>query len=172
MSDDRLIHEIADRYDPRWLPQRSRDRREYAPPERPSEIRRWRRRLMWLAGLAAAAVVFVPLATNDHRAFQARPVSAAHRLYESDCSLCHDRKGRAAWRLLPGVQAHSVSDAACMDCHREVASSDHHAERHVSGVLETSQSCAQCHVEHLGTEGLFALADQKCVQCHRDLHVA
>lgn len=129
---------------------------------RAGSLRTWRSGLSWFVlALGAGLIVFLLVGTRDRRAFQAAPVSRVHRPINEDCHTCHTRGFQTARRLWPGgASAHSVSDAACTQCH---PGSVHHKRQ----VGETA--CASCHREHRGEYLLAQLNDQTCTTCHADL---
>jgi hypothetical protein len=79
--------------------------------------------------------------------------------------MCHDQSGHTAWRLVTlRDDYHSVSNAACQDCH--------HAADHASGLVvvdSASSSCVDCHQEHRPDRGLSDVTDSNCTRCHRQL---
>jgi hypothetical protein len=77
-------------------------------------------------------------------------VSTVHRLFEDDCSRCHQN----AWQ--------NVDDTGCKSCH-DLA--DHQMQQALT------PRCADCHQEHqTAQENLRALSDSSCTQCHANLH--
>ncbi len=150
--DARNIDKIAERYDLVWQRQ-------------PNRMLRARRFVTWICAAIGLIVVGIPFLINDHRAYESRCVSEAHRLFEVSCRDCHDRQWQPLLRLVTANdRARSVSDQACQKCHAE-QTRDHHAS-----VLtpEEPRDCVQCHQEHRG-RSLLELADATCTQCHADL---
>lgn len=79
-------------------------------------------------------------------------VSTVHRLFEDDCSKCHQN----AWQ--------NVTDTGCKSCH-DMA--DHQTQQ------AWTPRCADCHQEHQqAQENLRALSDASCTQCHANLQRA
>ena len=118
--------------------------------KKPYWFRNWRRRLTIAAPLAAAigAVPFILGVGGGKKAFSSGPVSRAHAIYESDCSLCH-------------TQSFSrVADAACKKCHDGPI----HQANAVGEIR-----CAECHLEHRGALRLAEVTDKQCTRCHGDL---
>jgi hypothetical protein len=62
---------------------------------------------------------------------------------------------------------------ACLNCHGASISHDISSmtARHgaVGSLSEKNSSCAHCHTEHEGTNGLLEIADAQCITCHSDL---
>jgi mono/diheme cytochrome c family protein len=121
------------------------------------------RRGLWnkaFLGLAAAVVAVVGLAavalTRQLSAFQPGDLTAVHAqvVGTNDCAACH-----APWR--------GAADAGCESCHAVGAESP--ARPHHPSVLPAAERCTACHLEHQGADGLMAVADRQCLDCHRDL---
>lgn len=111
-------------------------------------------------GFATALVTLGVLAalplTHRLAAFQPGSLTAVHAqvVGTDDCAACH-----TPWR--------GVSDAGCDTCHAPGAESP--APPHHSSVLPAAERCTACHLEHQGTDGLMAVSDRQCLDCHRDL---
>lgn len=134
---------------------------------RPSGPGRWTL-LLSLAALLVGAGVLTAVVANKrwHSAFQAGPLITAHATFANDCAQCHTKDFATAARFLPGSEASTVGDEACLRCHD--------AGRHVAhqtaftGERNQASRCAVCHREHLG-QSLTRLPDATCTQCHADL---
>jgi hypothetical protein len=124
--------------------------------DKPNRFRDWRRRLMWIAPLAALIGVapFVAGVGGSERAFSNGPVSRPHSVFESNCAACHAERFS------------SVSDASCQGCHD---GPPHPAKALDAGVSARQIRCAQCHIEHLGQRPLAAVANRNCTVCHSNL---
>jgi hypothetical protein len=128
---------------------------------RPRRLRRFRRWLIWLILLASIAAVALTLWPGKRRIYQAGPLSAAHAMFNDDCTHCHTEAFQTAFRLLPGhTEVHSVSDAACTHCHDGPLHNPQQA---------SSPACATCHQEHRGRMLLADVAPRHCATCHADL---
>ncbi len=94
------------------------------------------------------------LAGGDHL-WDSGPMSRSHRFFGQQCQACH----REAFQR--------VTNAACADCH---ADQPHHSDDaellRVSGLSE--QRCADCHVEHNGSEALIMTDQKLCTGCHTE----
>jgi hypothetical protein len=98
------------------------------------------------------------------------PVTAAHAMWENDCSACHVSftpiAGDAAAASLIGDKA--AIDAKCQACHNISTKSNslgHHASKDPAML-----ACSSCHFEHRGrTETLVRIADASCTNCHADI---
>lgn len=129
---------------------------------RPRGLRRWRRRLAWalfllcLIGVGVAA--FVP---GSKQLVQSAPVTSAHRMFNHDCSRCH-QKSFATLRKLDPSHAfdHVVSDQTCLSCHDVPAH---------NRLAKNGTACAACHREHRGIESLTRVEDKQCAKCHGNL---
>ena len=148
---------------------------------RPRGMRLWRRRLTkyLFFGLLALLAVSVAASLNGGRTaaiFQAGPLSPAHVGINGDCAGCHTQPFRTAWRFSPihsGV--HSVTDAACKQCHADDARNPSTSTRpgpiappHNAIVLG-EPNCATCHREHRGQVVLARVPDGDCLGCHENL---
>lgn len=111
-------------------------------------------------GLAAALVTLGVLAalplTRQLDAFQPGDLTAAHAqvVGADDCAACH-----APWR--------GAASTGCAGCHAADAESP--ARPHHPSVLPAAEQCTACHLEHQGADGLMAVTDRQCLDCHRDL---
>src|SRR5262245_43338967 len=81
-------------------------------------LRGWRKwvtfSLFALAGVAAAW----SLRPGNHWSHQAGPLSAAHTLFQDDCTKCHTASFQPLARLTPGAGGGpSTPDSACLSCH-------------------------------------------------------
>ncbi|MGH9672495.1 MAG: hypothetical protein ACRD44_04890, partial [Bryobacteraceae bacterium] len=122
---------------------------------RPAFFRDFRRKLAWIAPLAAAAGVlpFV-VGLGGESVFVNGPVSRAHAIIAENCAACHTEKFS------------SVANAACLKCHD---GPPHPAKAVDTAKLIAEPRCAQCHLEHRGQVLLAEVADGNCTTCHRDL---
>jgi hypothetical protein len=123
---------------------------------KPNAFRDWRRRLTWMAPLAAAVAVapFIAGVGDSGKVFSNGSVTRAHRIFEGDCAACHTELFS------------SVSYAACARCH---AGPPHPAKAIDTARPARSPRCASCHVEHRGERLLAEVADGNCTSCHADL---
>ena len=87
------------------------------------------------------------------RLWESGPMSRAHRFFGQDCGGCHEQPFRR------------VRDGACLECHK---GQPHHADDaellRASGLEQWR--CADCHLEHTGSDGLIATAPRLCTDCH------
>ncbi|AMV21205.1 cytochrome c3 family protein [Planctomyces sp. SH-PL14] len=177
MPDQRRLKDIASRYDVEVARQVNR-------------TRVWRRRLVWLSGVLTLFLL-IPVLGGDHRAFQARPISDGHRVFEKNCKACHDQSFATFRRLLHfDNRIHSTSDAQCQTCHAETSENHIHQQFTVNGrfpdklllgdfltgtaITDLEKQfdeigCAGCHVEHNGGSLLAAITDEHCTRCHAKL---
>ena len=81
-------------------------------------------------------------------------ISQVHSFFASDCKKCH----ALAFQL--------VRDVDCVTCHASIGA-------HVSSTVHfdefTNRRCASCHMEHRGFQGLAAIEQKACAECHGDL---
>ncbi len=168
MADERRLDKIASRYDLDVL--RHKD---------PYRLMRFRLSAVFLFGSVLACV---PWLLGDHRAFESRCVSNAHKSFEQNCSACHDRSGAPIWRMITLDNSWtSTSDTKCLACHRE-SNNDHlrsatnaeevvwknrqlDLEKTLKGEL-SQLKCAGCHDEHRGLTELAQVPDAQCSNCH------
>ena len=183
MSDPRRLKSIASRYD--------LDVTRHRDP-----WRMLRSRLSYIFALGSI-VACLPWLLGDHRAFQSRCVSDAHRVFEQKCQNCHDRSLVPLWRMVTFDNTiHSTSDKKCSVCHRE-SNEDHLSpsisgnapllSKRAEGANEISDGrhetltrqlqahfselgCAGCHQEHRGHLQLADVADAHCSKCHFTAH--
>ena len=83
------------------------------------------------------------------------PLSGGHRVFGAKCSTCH----RHAFQ--------PVSDEACKDCHKQVASHLPAGELH--SITFKDVRCSSCHQDHRGKAGLIQHNSSICVACHADI---
>ena len=168
MADRRRLKTIASRYDLDVL--RHRD---------PLRLMRFRLSALFLFGTILACV---PWLLGDHRAFESRCVSNAHKSFEQNCSQCHDQRGAPLWRMITlNNSCTSTSDTKCLKCHRksntdhflpntkdeEVAWENRHAiPKEELETLIIPLKCAGCHEEHRGHTKLAQVSDVQCSHCH------
>jgi hypothetical protein len=136
----------------KWLAQRL----DLSYRNRPAFLRVLRRRVAWIA-VAASAVAAIPMVMGvaaGKRALLTGPVSSSHQIFLDRCEVCH----RKAFTTVP--------DAACVACHDGPA---HPAKTIDTALLRTSTACADCHMEHRGSEALASVSNRNCTNCHRDL---
>ena len=155
-----------------------------------------RSRLSYIFAIGSIAAC-IPWLLGDHRAFQARCVSDAHRVFEQDCKSCHDRSLAPLSRMVTFDNTiHSTSDKKCQACHPQ--SNEDHLSPSISGDArlltkrgedigelregrdETLKrqlhahflklGCAGCHQEHRGHLHLADVADEHCSTCHSTIH--
>ena len=129
------------------------------------------RRRMWMISVAACLVAFVWLMAvsvkEDYRVYEAGDVATAHKSFENDCAQCHTSWAPLERLVLLDSSIHSTSNEKCIRCHDGLS---HYRNSDGSSVTgNTAMSCAACHREHQGDEGLAVVADRHCVTCHSDL---
>lgn len=83
------------------------------------------------------------------------PISAGHVGFGNDCRQCHQT---------PFVQ---VRDQACTACHAGIG--PHIADAALQTTVFGDKSCASCHRDHKGLEGLAQGDTAQCVDCHADV---
>jgi len=83
-------------------------------------------------------------------------LAAGHRTFGMQCSSCHT----AAFE--------GVSDAACTECHAEVA--QHLPADHSHHARLDQNRCADCHPAHAGKREATRLSMVQCVGCHAGLN--
>lgn len=133
---------------------------------------------------------------GDHRVFESRCASDAHRAFGQNCQACHDRQMVPLLRMATlDNTRHSTTDQKCQVCHRETNSD--HVARVVPADLTTALAkasitpqdasskqtleqllrpkfdaigCAGCHQEHRGNSILAHVADANCTDCHQTPH--
>ena len=117
-------------------------------------FRNWR---LWLSigipALGACWIVYA-LVSRNQNVYTKGPLSSAHAVLTTNCSLCHVRG--ASFRAL-------VPDKACLGCHDAPA----HNQRQTF-----TPNCSSCHVEHHGTARLAETPDSGCTSCHGHLKTA
>lgn len=171
MPDARILDDIKTRYD-------------LEIERRPDRLRRMRAGLCWLSAAASCLLAAVWLFA-DHRVFESRCVSDAHRMFEMECSACHDQSF-APLRRMAWFDNHqfSTSNEKCQSCHREtvadhvapfdfaVGKVDAHRRTKLGEDLKGvfgQMGCAGCHQEHRGHDELSLVADTNCTACHADV---
>lgn len=91
----------------------------------------------------------------DDRIWLSGEISAPHQHFSRDCQRCHQQ---------PFVR---VRDAACAECHGDVAA---HADPARFPLPELQATpCAACHSEHNGDAYLVQRNQVLCADCHADL---
>jgi hypothetical protein len=150
-----------------------RDPKAFAGPFELDYYRRARklRRLKWWLSVVAFVVSLVAVTAlaarpSWHTAFQAAPVSHVHLQFGVDCAACHDRPFATAKRIIPGLQATSVSDGKCLACHDAGRHNPHQLRD--TGENGQAANCVDCHREHRGPR-LNQFTDATCTSCHADL---
>ena len=133
--------------------------------KRPHPFRRWRLILSIAVPVVAGAWLLVYAGQGNLRIYNPDTVSTAHKMFESDCKVCHGPGPAPGSTTLAGVGGGPgywarVSDNACTACH---AGPQHHSNE------AFTPPCASCHIEHRGRERLMEAADRHCTQCHGDL---
>jgi predicted CXXCH cytochrome family protein len=125
---------------------------------RPDRFRDLKRKLMWIAPLAAAALAapFLAGLGPAEKVFSNGPVSRAHAIFEKNCSVCHEKAFS------------SVADASCLKCHDGPS---HPAKAVDTAVPLRLPRCVSCHVEHQRgkAETLSSVASANCTSCHGSL---
>jgi predicted CXXCH cytochrome family protein len=133
-------------------------------------IRTW----SWLLALLAAFLFFlVPftlnlfhvtpethLLTRAHEQPKAAPtgvwtsgaVSSPHRFFGAACETCHE---------IPFIP---VRDQACLNCHDGIES--HAMEARFPGASFRTNTCSDCHKEHMGNQSITLNNQRFCVSCH------
>jgi len=123
---------------------------------------RGKRKWVTLAFFALTGVLATwSLLPGRHWSHQAGPVSAAHAMFNEDCTKCHTAAFQPLARLVSNdAGIRSTPDAACLQCHDGPI---HHETQF------RTPSCAECHREHRGVPRLARVADGHCTACHKDL---
>jgi hypothetical protein len=126
--------------------------------KRPNRFRDLKKKLMWLAPLAAAAAA-APFLTGigpAEKVFSNGPISRSHAIFEQNCSVCHEKSFS------------SVADASCLKCHDGPS---HPAKAVDTAVPLQLPRCVTCHVEHQRgqVERLTDVASGNCTSCHDSL---
>ena len=83
------------------------------------------------------------------------PLAGGHGVFGAKCSVCHQRQFRP------------VPDAACSECHKQVAL--HLAKNDLHASVFKKVRCTSCHLDHIGRAGLVLHDSSGCVSCHGDL---
>lgn len=83
------------------------------------------------------------------------PLSGGHGVIGTKCSICH----QSAF--------HSVSDAVCLGCHKQIKL--HLAKDEIHADAIKNMRCTECHLDHRGHEGILPHNSSKCVACHADI---
>ena len=110
----------------------------------------FRRRFALVGMVAVAAGLGLWLfmrTTGGHMQYNPGPVTQNHASFGARCESCHD-------------PFQNVQNEACLSCH---PSRDH------SQFVVRDADCRECHVEHLGDQGLLDVDNRTCVACHGDL---
>lgn len=109
------------------------------------------RRRYFLAGtvvtLAGLGLWYFMTSTGGHLQYMPGPVTQNHATFGERCESCHD-------------PFENIRNDACLACH---------PSREHSPFVVQDADCRDCHVEHLGDEGLLDVGNQACVTCHGDL---
>lgn len=140
--------------------------RQYTSAVDPSII--WKRRLSWVAlliGLAYGGWLFLPTSAKQ---MSTGELSKAHHAWnQTGCEKCHAPLSPIKHTSFGRTQqAISENNDRCNSCHKI---SDHYPKSMRPEKL-ASESCVQCHHEHLGiNHNLLDIADESCVRCHKDL---
>lgn len=131
---------------------------------KPHPLREWKRKCSWAAFFASlAAILVITFVLNDHRMYQAGPVSDYHQIIANDCEACHTQPWQTGMRLVSLSEAHrTVPDETCEACHAGPA-------HNPNEITEDVQRCAECHREHRGSNELATVANAACIRCHSDL---
>jgi predicted CXXCH cytochrome family protein len=130
---------------------------------RPRWPRRLRRLVTWTVAIAGAAVLVLTFWPGALWVYESAPVSAAHAMFNDQCTRCHTDSFRPALRFLPSnIQDLSVSvlDPTCEQCHEGPKHNPHQSR---------DPSCASCHREHSGRPILARVEDRFCTDCHKEL---
>jgi hypothetical protein len=126
-------------------------------------LRRTVRQLAWGAALAGAVLVVLTFWPGRPTAYQAGPLSPAHRMFNNGCGRCHTEPFEVARRLRPAdAGVHSVTDQACGQCHEGAL----HNEQQ-----DHTPACADCHREHGGASLAAHVANSHCTACHANLRL-
>ena len=140
------------------------------------------KRFTWWMSLACSIVIVVWLGWNwaagEQRIYQAGPISTSHQMFENDCAQCHTNTWAPFQRLCSWNETvRSVKDEQCAACHTGMPHdlplteilNPQPAGSSVNATSTAAPACAACHREHQGREGLADVADQFCIDCHRDI---
>ncbi len=135
---------------------------DYFKRPHPFRTGKWVLALLCLLGAGAYVTAY---ARHGGAVYNPGHVSAAHAMFEQNCTACHDGDGKG------GINQR-VSDAACSKCHE---GSLHHPNQSTFVSLDSTNhpamaaNCASCHVEHRGHAELAAIDNQHCTMCHENL---
>lgn len=133
--------------------------------QHPNRLRRLTWQLALAAGVLTAAWLIYEASAGDHRIYEAGPLTTPHKMFEADCSKCHNT-WQPVVRLVKldfANEISSVESYKCMACHKGPT-------HHINQVpAAESLQCAECHREHRGEEQLAWVDDRLCVKCHMDL---
>ncbi len=128
-----------------------------------------RRRLFWIGGIAAVAILaFVGLDQLLGRGMLVSkgPLSSNHAGFGNDCGNCHFAEGR------------TVADEKCSTCHEKFGDeigvftfASHYLYRSDDFrrlvPSEHERPCFTCHTEHEGRQAeITRVSDSHCIQCH------
>lgn len=127
-----------------------------------------KRKITWLlAGLIIVGFMLLPILQavspgagkllqrthlNPHQIWSVGALSNAHRLSEAKCMDCHR------------VPFQPVGNDACLKCHAETK--DHGSHTVKNRKITEGVSCIRCHGEHQGTLAMAGNGDGECVACH------
>ena len=130
---------------------------------------------------AGKAATLVPASASEHTAkggykpdmvWSSGPLSSAHAGLSNKCGACHTQ---------PFV---SVTDSACISCHKADATPAHAATARMEkgrlastgfisslhkGLNLPEGRCASCHKEHEGPRGALMVSETFCTDCHTSL---
>lgn len=143
---------------------------------------------MWgvslIAAILSAGWLLLQSFSGTPEIYQARGLSNAHKMFESQCNTCHEPFVGPMERLLSPVHdshATSAPDKQCVACHEGPG-------HYFSGgselppklkmqasnlVPQHDRQCAACHQEHKEDSDLRRIASATCRDCHSDLkHMA
>lgn len=114
------------------------------------------RTLSWLGfGVVTCVFFLAPIATGwFEMSWDTGQIASAHSFFASDCGVCHTEAFT------------KVQDGSCLSCHPGVGE---HTASSVESVVLVETRCATCHLEHNGLQGLAALEQRACSECHSDL---
>jgi hypothetical protein len=127
----------------------------------------WKRRLGWVGLVMGLAYGLWLLSPSAAKQFSTGELSKAHHAWnQAGCENCHDRLSPIRTTSFGNVAAIADNNKRCNQCHQIP---DHYPESMKPSAM-ASESCVQCHHEHLGiNHNLLDIADENCVRCHKDL---
>lgn len=148
------------------------------PPCKPApSLRRWRRRLSWLAVVVVlASIAAYANFSSDHpgsvAALDPGDLSSAHQGFTAGkgCAACHRPHEAGASGFMAALVTSEDQSEACLDCHA-FGGPDRAPHNMVEAGQDDGQgpACRVCHSEHKGTDFEVArVEDVLCSNCHEE----